>query len=210
MRDRENWSNVARMWYNRAADRSPSTGRIQHHLAVLARPNIIRQLFYYSKALISVNPFINARDSIMLLFSPLLDADTNNQKYTKVERCLVTAAGIMFTRGSIHLYVVNILDYISDLDSQITRSGSNFKVMGAEIASSLIALMYDFGHDDNYLWKSIRTNNNKIKGLGETTPGRLCAALTMLIRSLVAWMRGPRSDNSTRSFLMSGWPLRST
>lgn len=174
MRDRENWSNVARMWYNRAADRSPNTGRIQHHLAVLARPNIVRQLFYYSKALISVNPFVNARDSIMLLFSPLLDSDTNNQKYNKAERCLVTAAGIMFTRQSVHLYVVNILEYLSDLDNQVTRSGSNFKVMGAEIASSFIALMYDFGHDDNYLWKSFRTNNNKIKGLqDDKSPGLL-------------------------------------
>lgn len=173
MRDRENWSNVARMWYNRAADRSPNTGRIQHHLAVLARPNIVRQLFYYSKALISVNPFINARDSIMLLFSPLLDSDTNNQKYNKAERSLVTAAGIMFTRKSIHLYIVNISEYISDLDSQITRSGSNFKVMGAEIASSLIALMYDFGHDENYLWKSFRDNNNKIKGIHDDKPPAL-------------------------------------
>ncbi|KAK5046245.1 hypothetical protein LTR84_008388 [Exophiala bonariae] len=173
MRDRENWSNVARMWYNRAADRSPNTGRIQHHLAVLARPNIVRQLFYYSKALISVNPFINARDSIMLLFSPLLDSDTNNQKYNKAERSLVTAAGIMFTRKSIHTYAVNISEYISDLDSQITRSGSNFKVMGAEIASSLIALMYDFGHDENYLWKSFRTNNNKIKGIQDDKPPAL-------------------------------------
>src|SRR5271169_4614520 len=55
-RDREIWSGVARMWYNKAADRSPNVGRIQHHLAVLARPNIVQQLFYYSKALVSVVP----------------------------------------------------------------------------------------------------------------------------------------------------------
>ena len=166
MRDRENWSNVARMWYNRAADRSPTTGRIQHHLAVLARPNIVRQLFYYSKALISVIPFVNARDSIMLLFTPLLESDAS-QKWTKVESSLVTAAGIVFTRGSIDNYNSNILEYNSDLDSQITRSGSNFKVMGAEIASSLIALILDFGNDDNYLWKSFRTNYIKIKGIAD-------------------------------------------
>ena len=169
MRDRENWSDVARMWYNCAADRSPSTGRIQHHLAVLARPNIVRQLFYYSKALISVSPFVNARYSIMLLFDPLLDSDSH-EKYNKAERCLVTAAGIMFTRGSIHPYVVNVSEYISDLDSQTTRSGSNFKVMGAEIASSLIALIYDFGHDDNHLWKSFRTTHNKIKRIQDDKP----------------------------------------
>ena len=44
LRDREIWSNVARLWYNKAADRSPNVGRIQHHLAVLARPNIVQQL----------------------------------------------------------------------------------------------------------------------------------------------------------------------
>ncbi len=55
--------NVTRMWYNRAADRSPATGRIQHHLAVLERPNVVRRLFYYTKALNSGMPIVNARDS---------------------------------------------------------------------------------------------------------------------------------------------------
>src|SRR5277367_4240705 len=73
LRDREVWSGVARMWYNKAADKSPNVGRIQHHLAVLARPNIVQQLFYYSKALVSVIPFHYARESIMLLFTPFLE-----------------------------------------------------------------------------------------------------------------------------------------
>lgn len=175
MRDRENWSNVARMWYNKAADRSPTTGRIQHHLAVLARPNIIRQLFYYSKALISVIPFGNARDSIMLLFSPFLPAsssagqkpkpESTTQKYPKLESSLVTAAGLMFTKGSIHGYCVQIRQFTSELDGQINRSGSNWKVQGPEIASSLIACIFDFGSDDNYLWNLFRANLDKIKAI---------------------------------------------
>ena len=44
LRDRQIWSNVARTWYNMAADRSLNVGRIQHHIAVLARPNIVQQL----------------------------------------------------------------------------------------------------------------------------------------------------------------------
>src|SRR5271170_3783115 len=58
-RDREIWSGVARMWYDKAVDRSPNVGRIQDHLAVLSRPNIVQRLFYYSKALVSVISFIN-------------------------------------------------------------------------------------------------------------------------------------------------------
>ena len=50
MCDREIWSNVARMWYSKAADRSPNVGRIQHHSAALARPRIAQHIFYYSKA----------------------------------------------------------------------------------------------------------------------------------------------------------------
>ena len=174
MRDRETWSNVARTWYNKAADRSPETGRIQHHLAVLARPNIVCQLFYYSKALISVNPFPNARDSIMLLFNPLLEASAlaarnpkqeSASKYAKFDSSLVTAAGILFTKGSMYDYAVHITRFASELDSHIARSGANWKVQGVEVASALNACMLDFGTEENFLWKAFRTHNDKLKGI---------------------------------------------
>jgi len=59
-RDHETWAGVARMWYNKAADKSPTVGRILHRLAVLARPNIVQQPCYYSKALVNVSAFQNA------------------------------------------------------------------------------------------------------------------------------------------------------
>ena len=179
MRDRETWSNVARTWYNKAADRSPETGRIQHHLAVLARPNIVCQLFYYSKALISVNPFPNARDSIMLLFNPLLEASAlaarnpkqeSASKYAKFDSSLVTAAGILFTKGSMHDYAVHITRFASELDSHIARSGANWKVQGVEVASALNACMLDFGTEENFLWKAFRTHNDKLKGIQTEQP----------------------------------------
>lgn len=62
----------------------------------------------------------------------------NDHKYNKVEWCLVTAASIIFTRGSIHSYVINISRYISDLDSHITRSGYNFKAVIGMVWSGLV------------------------------------------------------------------------
>ncbi|KIW76073.1 hypothetical protein Z517_10818 [Fonsecaea pedrosoi CBS 271.37] len=174
LRDRETWSNVARMWYQKAADRSPDTGRIQHHLAVLARPNIVCQLFYYSKALISVNPFPNARDSIMLLFNPLLDVatppgqkarpDAPPSKHSKLETSLVTAAGLLFTKGVIDQYCFQAERFTLELENHIARSGVNWKVQGPEVASALIALLFDFGSDNNYLWQIFRANHDKLKG----------------------------------------------
>ena len=105
LRDREVWSGVARMWYNKAADKSPNVGRIQHHLAVLARPNIVQQLFYSSKALFSTIPFQNTQELVMLLFTLFLEeSEIANQRYPLVELSVVKANGILFTRGPILEY----------------------------------------------------------------------------------------------------------
>jgi hypothetical protein len=103
--DREVWSGVARTWYNKAADKSPNVGRIQHHLAVLARPNIVQQLFYSSKALVSTIPFQNTQESVMLLFNLFLEeSEIANQRYPLVELSVVKANGVLFTRGPISEY----------------------------------------------------------------------------------------------------------
>ena len=154
MRDREIWSNVARTWYNKAADRSPNVGRIQHHLAVLARPNIVQQLFFYTKALVSVVPFTNARDSIMLLFNPLLDKDdaSHFDRYPVVEASFVTAFGLLFTRGHPLEYHTLIQACLTGLDEQIIRMGAKWKTQGPEVAATLIAGAFDFGHEQNPIW----------------------------------------------------------
>lgn len=51
IRDREVWTNVSRHWYTKASDKAPTTGRLYHHLAILARPNALQQLHYYVKSL---------------------------------------------------------------------------------------------------------------------------------------------------------------
>ncbi|KAH7197616.1 uncharacterized protein B0J16DRAFT_391352 [Fusarium flagelliforme] len=49
IRNREVWTGVSRHWYSKASDKSPITGRLYHHLAILARPNALEQLRYYTK-----------------------------------------------------------------------------------------------------------------------------------------------------------------
>lgn len=72
IRDRETWIAVSRNWYSKASDKAPTTGRLYHHLAILARPNALQQLFYYSKSLNVRIPFASARESIMSLFDPIM------------------------------------------------------------------------------------------------------------------------------------------
>ena len=152
LRDRETWAGVARMWYNRAADKSPGVGRIQHHLAVLARPNIVQQLFYYSKALVSVTPFQNARESIMLLFNQFLEPnEVASQRYPKVESLFVKAHGILFVRGSVMDFDSLVMEFGMHLDSHIGRTTAKYREQGPEMAAALCAGLFDFGHGESHL-----------------------------------------------------------
>ena len=149
MRDREVWSGVARYWYNQAADKNPDIGRIQHHLAVLARPNIVQQLFYYTKSLVSVHPFPSAKDSILLLFNPLLDAaKTANSRHPPLVMAFVSAHGIIFTKGSVNQFVGLVDTFLCLLDKYIGRVGAIFREQGVYIASSNYAAIFEYGQPD--------------------------------------------------------------
>jgi hypothetical protein len=149
MHDREVWAGVARYWYNKAADKSPNVGRIQHHLAVLARPDIIQQLFFYTKSLITGNPFASTRENMLLLFSPLLDGSKSsyNPRYSLVT-AFVSAHGRLFTEGPSDRFISLGSEFLSRLDDHIGRAGVTFRLQGAYISSCNIAAIFKYGNAD--------------------------------------------------------------
>ncbi|RYC82208.1 hypothetical protein BFJ63_vAg14916 [Fusarium oxysporum f. sp. narcissi] len=66
--EREIWRGVSRRWYSMASDESPTTGRLYHHHAILARQNPLQQLYYYIKSLCVPIPFSSTRESMMALY----------------------------------------------------------------------------------------------------------------------------------------------
>ncbi|KKY16019.1 putative telomerase-binding protein est1a [Phaeomoniella chlamydospora] len=161
LRDRETWSGVAAMWYNRAADKSPGVGRIQHHLAVLARPHIVQQLFYYTKALVTLIPFQNARESIMLLFNQFLEPnETASQRYYPVESALVKSHGIMFVKGSIEEFETLVKEYLGVLNNYIEKVTAKFRVQGPEMAVSILAAVFAFGDSQAHLFQLLHSQQS--------------------------------------------------
>ena len=73
--DREIWAGVSRYWYSMASDKTPFIGRLYHHLAILARPNVLRQLCLYCKSLCVRTPFKPTNESILTLFNPALNPE---------------------------------------------------------------------------------------------------------------------------------------
>jgi hypothetical protein len=146
MRDREVWSGVARYWYNKAADKNPGIGRIQHHLAVLSRPNILQQLFYYSKSLVSMQPFLSTRDSILQSTAGSYEAGKQSLSSSSNRICLRTWSSFMRQKTS--SFIIFARQFLSNLDKYMGRIGAVFREQGIYITSSNYAAIFDFGQAD--------------------------------------------------------------
>ncbi|RFU26395.1 hypothetical protein B7463_g9949, partial [Scytalidium lignicola] len=162
IRDREVWTGVARHWYSKASDRAPTTGRLYHHLAILARPNAIQQLFYYSKSLCVKVPFISARESIMTLFEPLLNTEGTHNQYrlSPLDTAFVTAHGILFTRTQTERFDAVAKEFLEMLDSHIGRVTRKFMEQGPQIAISNCVQLLDFASKENKVMKAMSTSSD--------------------------------------------------
>lgn len=121
IRDREIWTLVSRDWYSRASDKAPTTGRLYHHLAILARPNALRQLFYYTKSLCVPIPFSSARESIMTLFDPILKND-QHARLPPIDIALIKAHGILFSDKSADEFIPTVDEFLNLLKTHIRQT----------------------------------------------------------------------------------------
>ncbi|KAH8743621.1 hypothetical protein F5883DRAFT_530207 [Diaporthe sp. PMI_573] len=158
MRDREIWTEVSRYWYSKASDKAPTTGRLHHHLAILARPNAVRQLFYYTKSLCVAIPFKSARDSILTLFDPTING--TQTRLEAIDLNFVKAHGILFITSNtdekdktlpktcLNLeveYEKAKSQFLSHLDNHIARTTRTWMEPGALIAISNCNAQLEYG-----------------------------------------------------------------
>lgn len=150
-KDREVWSNVARFWYNKAADKSPHVGRLYHHLAILARPYTLEQLSLYTRSLTCVTPFESAKGSIMTLFHPILNGkESATRRSSSFETIFIKAHGILFIKGPTDPSdqfdeAVQKLEADDLFDNYITKAAARFREYGVFAAVANIAAMFEYG-----------------------------------------------------------------
>ncbi|KAF2400596.1 hypothetical protein EJ06DRAFT_467162, partial [Trichodelitschia bisporula] len=161
MQTREIWAGVARSWYTKAADRSPTVGRLFHRLAILARPFAVQQLHLYSLSLTSVIPFLSTRDSIQSLLDPMLarnDATPMGIPENDVE--FITAITIVFKRQKLDAFHHHADKFLKSLDSSCQGMGQKWRDHGSFIAFTLVASLFDFGFDNPlrrlYHWGNLK------------------------------------------------------
>jgi hypothetical protein len=152
IRDRETWAGVARSWYSKAADKNPSVGRLYHHLAILARPNALQQLYYYARSLTCIKPFASARESILTLLDPILGRPTASYSHAlPIDTGFIQAHGILFEKLSPEQFEEAKFAFQSQLDNHIGRVTAKWKEQGVYIAVTNIAGLFDYGSDSSVL-----------------------------------------------------------
>ena len=162
VRDRETWAGVARFWYSKAADKSPTVGRLYHHLAILARPNALQQLYYYSRSLTCVQPFISARESILTLLDPILGRSRTSYSHSlPVDTNFIKAHGILFGKLSTEDFEEAFVSFLSQLDNHVGRVTAKWKGQGVYIAVTNIAGLFDYGSQDSILRHVFRLHAEK-------------------------------------------------
>ncbi|RYO79196.1 hypothetical protein DL766_006947 [Monosporascus sp. MC13-8B] len=152
--EREAWNAVSRSWYSKASDKAPTVGRLYHHLAILARPNALRQLFYYVKSLCVPIPFGSARQSIMTLFDPILKA-TQPSRLATIDAAFVKAHGILFSGSLSEQFIPAMEEFLGKLDSHIDRTTRRWVESGYYIGISNCCALLSYGEVDNGIMRAI-------------------------------------------------------
>ncbi|KAK7937584.1 uncharacterized protein PG986_014452 [Apiospora aurea] len=163
LRDREVWISVSRRWYFKASDVVPGTGRLYHHLAILARPNALQQLFYYSKSLSAPDPFGSAWESIMTLFEPLLGSDSQRSRLLPIDFAFVKAHGLLFKGDTNSEYMTAVIDFLSNLDKHISRTTRRWMESGYCIGISNCCALLAWGKEGSFIYQTIRPKKPKEK-----------------------------------------------
>lgn len=157
IRDREVWTSVSRHWYSKASDKAPTTGRLYHHLAILARPNALQQLFYYTKSLCVPIPFISARESIMTLFDPILNPNSSQQsRLMPIDAAFVRAHGILFSGKCHDDFDPAVEEFLQQLNNHIGRTTRRWMESGYYIGIATCCALVSYGKEDGAIFKIIR------------------------------------------------------
>ncbi|KAI3322891.1 hypothetical protein HD806DRAFT_544952 [Xylariaceae sp. AK1471] len=165
-RDREIWTSVSRLWYSKASDKAPTTGRLYHHLAILARPNALQQLFYYTKSLCVPIPFGSVKESIMTLFDPILSASSYQHAHLPtIEVAFLKAHGILFSHKQLDNFRPAVDEFLESLDGHVGRIKRQWVESGYYIAIANCCALMSYGKEENVIMRAIHYQSDEKQNL---------------------------------------------
>ncbi|KAI0398817.1 hypothetical protein F4802DRAFT_591877 [Xylaria palmicola] len=167
--DIEAWASISRHWYSKVSDQVPTTGRLYHHLGILAPPNALQQLYYYAKSLCVPIRFALAEGSIMRLFGQILGEGTRQVPcLDPIDTAIVKTHEILFSRKHPDRFTTALDEFLKPLDAHIGHIADRWKEAGYYIAITNCCTLLSYGREDNIIMKAIRDQNEGKRNEGMT------------------------------------------
>lgn len=140
------WGGVAGRWYVKAADRHPAVGRLYHHSGILERPSL-RKFYLYGRALTSGTPFLNARESLGTLCTPIVNDEQALRKGNRsVEALVICFHARAFLTQRLELVGQAYNAALTTLESQ---PEDHIAAFGVPLAVTNVAAVLGFGCPNN-------------------------------------------------------------
>ena len=147
-RDREVWAGVSRYWYAKGSDNQPTIGRLYHHLGILAKPNALQQLYFYSKSLTSIVPFRNTKESIRSVFDPALGRSPLTAQYaSKFDALFVKAHALIFDGQNLGAALAARAELDHHILEQIALAGPKWKEHGVFVVVTCVSAWFGYGSE---------------------------------------------------------------
>jgi hypothetical protein len=154
--EKEEWRQVSRQWYLKCTSRSPESGRLYHHLGILARPDSLHQLLYFSKSLAVTITFPAARESILTLLDPAFRPTWSTDE---VLATFVKCHAILFMQKELDIFRYTLCKFVNELDSYITQLDKRYSKKAFAIAIANCIALVGFSSETNPLNKAIAANS---------------------------------------------------
>ncbi|KAI0187947.1 hypothetical protein F4808DRAFT_70602 [Astrocystis sublimbata] len=156
------WTSVSQNWYSRLYDQNPTTGRLCHHLAILARPDALKQLFFYGKSLCVFEPFTLAHKSILTLFKPAAPFEV------PVEAAFVESHRILFSQDQTTNFLATTNGFFLHLKDSIKQSVEEWTERGYHVAIANCCALLSYGRAGNVIISAIHSQSNKQQAHGQS------------------------------------------
>ncbi|OAA54897.1 hypothetical protein ISF_08168 [Cordyceps fumosorosea ARSEF 2679] len=157
--EREIWTSASRSWYSTGSERLPEVGRMYHHLGILAKPDPLWELYYYSKSLCVPVPFPGAWDSIMSVFIPILrkpiHPDPSYRPTDPYDELFVRVNAILLSGLQRDELQETVARFLGTLDRSIALRSKGWLQSGHCFAISLICSLVGYGAPSNPLQQSL-------------------------------------------------------
>jgi Est1 DNA/RNA binding domain len=136
---------LARDWFTKAANLNPNAGYLQYYIGCTAYPDVLCQLFYFYKAMASVQPFAQACESTSKLFGDLESVESREND-TLVLKRFIEVHKALFIRESPSMFNKPAQQFLGQLCRHAELSEHLFHNQGVLIAAINFASIFGLGN----------------------------------------------------------------